>query len=143
MLQIPGATGYIGSIGKDKFGEEMKRNSKLAGVNVSIRTSSTPCLWISYFLNFLLIQVIVITNIKRYNIMKMNLLQRAHVLFVLSVVRGELIVSHALRYFFLLEVETCNNSFVLYVPWSYLLLGKTFQFIIIQKQVVMKRKKVG
>ncbi|GMN51053.1 hypothetical protein TIFTF001_020207 [Ficus carica] len=34
MLQIPGATGYIGSIGKDKFGEEMKKNSKLAGVNV-------------------------------------------------------------------------------------------------------------
>lgn len=35
MLQIPGATTYIGCIGKDKFGEEMKKNSKLAGVNVS------------------------------------------------------------------------------------------------------------
>ncbi|KAH9735121.1 Adenosine kinase [Citrus sinensis] len=34
MLQIPGATSYIGCIGKDKFGEEMKKNSKLAGVNV-------------------------------------------------------------------------------------------------------------
>ncbi|PON67985.1 Adenosine kinase [Trema orientale] len=34
LLQIPGATGYIGSIGKDKFGEEMKKNSKQAGVNV-------------------------------------------------------------------------------------------------------------
>ncbi|KAM0949869.1 putative adenosine kinase [Dioscorea sansibarensis] len=34
MLQIPGATGYMGSIGKDKFGEEMKKNSKAAGVNV-------------------------------------------------------------------------------------------------------------
>ncbi|GAV67875.1 PfkB domain-containing protein [Cephalotus follicularis] len=34
MLQIPGATSYIGSIGKDKFGEEMKKYSKLAGVNV-------------------------------------------------------------------------------------------------------------
>lgn len=35
MLQIPGATSYIGSIGKDKFGEHMKSNSKQAGVNVS------------------------------------------------------------------------------------------------------------
>ncbi|XP_073062880.1 adenosine kinase 2 [Primulina eburnea] len=34
MLQIPGATSYMGSIGKDKFGEEMKANAKLAGVNV-------------------------------------------------------------------------------------------------------------
>ncbi|KAM7468189.1 hypothetical protein LguiB_015751 [Lonicera macranthoides] len=34
MLQIPGATSYIGCIGKDKFGEEMTKNSKLAGVNV-------------------------------------------------------------------------------------------------------------
>lgn len=35
MLQIPGATSYIGCIGKDKFGEVMKKHSKLAGVNVS------------------------------------------------------------------------------------------------------------
>ncbi|KAJ6901840.1 hypothetical protein NC651_019577 [Populus alba x Populus x berolinensis] len=34
MLQIPGATSYMGCIGKDKFGEEMKKNSKKAGVNV-------------------------------------------------------------------------------------------------------------
>ncbi|KAK3008300.1 hypothetical protein RJ639_013120 [Escallonia herrerae] len=34
MLQIPGATSYIGCIGKDTFGDEMKKNSKLAGVNV-------------------------------------------------------------------------------------------------------------
>ncbi|KAK9049795.1 hypothetical protein SSX86_031236, partial [Deinandra increscens subsp. villosa] len=34
MLQIPGATSYIGSIGKDKYGEEMINNSKSAGVNV-------------------------------------------------------------------------------------------------------------
>ncbi|KAK6943837.1 Carbohydrate kinase PfkB [Dillenia turbinata] len=33
MLQIPGSTTFIGCIGKDKFGEEMKRNCKLAGVN--------------------------------------------------------------------------------------------------------------
>lgn len=34
MLQIPGATSYMGSIGKDKYGEEMKKNAKDAGVNV-------------------------------------------------------------------------------------------------------------
>ncbi|KAI3809208.1 hypothetical protein L1987_25178 [Smallanthus sonchifolius] len=34
MLQIPGATSYMGSIGKDKYGEEMIKNSKSAGVNV-------------------------------------------------------------------------------------------------------------
>ncbi|KAL8093243.1 hypothetical protein AgCh_035218 [Apium graveolens] len=34
MLQTPGATSFIGCIGKDKFGEEMKKNSKLAGLNV-------------------------------------------------------------------------------------------------------------
>ncbi|XP_061986742.1 adenosine kinase 2-like [Populus nigra] len=34
MLQIPGATSYMGCIGKDKFGEEMKKNSMKAGVNV-------------------------------------------------------------------------------------------------------------
>ena len=27
---------YMGGIGKDKFGEEMKKNSKLAGVNVGL-----------------------------------------------------------------------------------------------------------
>lgn len=36
MLQEPGATSYMGSIGKDKYGDEMKKNSKLAGVNVSL-----------------------------------------------------------------------------------------------------------
>ncbi|KVI09711.1 Adenosine kinase [Cynara cardunculus var. scolymus] len=34
MLQIPGATSYMGCIGKDKYGEEMTKNSKSAGVNV-------------------------------------------------------------------------------------------------------------
>ncbi|KAF9598153.1 hypothetical protein IFM89_025593 [Coptis chinensis] len=34
MLQIPGSTSYMGCIGKDKFGEEMKKNSQAAGVNV-------------------------------------------------------------------------------------------------------------
>ncbi|CAL0309882.1 unnamed protein product [Lupinus luteus] len=34
LLQVPGATSFIGCIGKDKFGEEMKKNAKLAGVNV-------------------------------------------------------------------------------------------------------------
>ncbi|KAC9631545.1 hypothetical protein E3N88_45513 [Mikania micrantha] len=34
MLQIPGATSYMGCVGKDKYGEEMAKNSKSAGVNV-------------------------------------------------------------------------------------------------------------
>ncbi|RZC77347.1 hypothetical protein C5167_001513 [Papaver somniferum] len=34
MLQTPGATSFIGCIGKDKYGEEMTKNSKLAGLNV-------------------------------------------------------------------------------------------------------------
>ncbi|XWS66871.1 hypothetical protein CRYUN_Cryun05aG0238200 [Craigia yunnanensis] len=43
MLQIPGATSYIGCIGKDKFGEEMKKNSKAAGVNVQyLEDESAP-----------------------------------------------------------------------------------------------------
>lgn len=42
MLQIPGATSYMGCIGKDKFGEEMKKSSKLSGVNVSSYASSLP-----------------------------------------------------------------------------------------------------
>ncbi|KAI9154405.1 hypothetical protein LWI28_025922 [Acer negundo] len=43
MLQIPGATSFIGCIGKDKFGEEMKKDSKNAGVNVQYyEDESTP-----------------------------------------------------------------------------------------------------
>lgn len=38
MLQVPGATSYIGCIGKDKFGEEMKKDCRNAGVNVSFFT---------------------------------------------------------------------------------------------------------
>ncbi|KAI4365604.1 hypothetical protein MLD38_021572 [Melastoma candidum] len=34
MLQIPGASSYMGCIGKDKFGEELKKSIKAAGVNV-------------------------------------------------------------------------------------------------------------
>ncbi|THG19135.1 hypothetical protein TEA_001191 [Camellia sinensis var. sinensis] len=37
MLQTPSATSYMGCIGKDKFGEEMKKNIKLAGVNQYVR----------------------------------------------------------------------------------------------------------
>jgi adenosine kinase len=37
MLQIPGATSYMGCIGKDKFGEEMKKDAQTAGVNASYK----------------------------------------------------------------------------------------------------------
>ncbi|KAK4345593.1 hypothetical protein RND71_035769 [Anisodus tanguticus] len=42
MLQIPGATSYMGSIGKDKFGEEMKKNAKDAGVKVHYYEDESP-----------------------------------------------------------------------------------------------------
>ncbi|KAL2554355.1 Adenosine kinase 2 [Forsythia ovata] len=42
MLQIPGATSYMGSIGKDKYGEEMKKNAKQAGVNVHYYEDDSP-----------------------------------------------------------------------------------------------------
>ncbi|XP_021289121.1 adenosine kinase 2 [Herrania umbratica] len=43
MLQIHGATSYMGCIGKDKFGEEMKKNSTAAGVNVQyLEDESAP-----------------------------------------------------------------------------------------------------
>ncbi|KAI3967340.1 hypothetical protein MKW92_023924 [Papaver armeniacum] len=41
MLQIPGATSYIECIGKDKFGEEIKKYSELAGVNISCLLDET------------------------------------------------------------------------------------------------------
>jgi sugar/nucleoside kinase (ribokinase family) len=34
MLQSSGATSYMGCIGKDKYGEEMKKNAESFGVNV-------------------------------------------------------------------------------------------------------------
>lgn len=41
MLQTPGATSFMGCIGKDKFGEEMKKNATVAGVNVHYREDET------------------------------------------------------------------------------------------------------
>ncbi|KAK7285043.1 hypothetical protein RJT34_19800 [Clitoria ternatea] len=41
MLQVPGATSYMGGIGNDKYGEEMKKNSRLAGVNVQYYEDET------------------------------------------------------------------------------------------------------
>jgi hypothetical protein len=60
LLQIPGATSYIGCIGKDKFGEEMKKNAQAAGINVSYKFASVnflllhemivqPCCTTSYY----------------------------------------------------------------------------------------------
>ncbi|KAL8516658.1 hypothetical protein ACS0TY_015061 [Phlomoides rotata] len=42
MLQIPGATAYMGSIGKDKYGEEMKKHATKAGVNVHYHEDESP-----------------------------------------------------------------------------------------------------
>ena len=52
MLQIPGATSYIGCIGKDMFGEEMKKNAQAAGINVSYKFASVNFL--------LLLQVMIV-----------------------------------------------------------------------------------
>jgi adenosine kinase len=35
MLQTPVATSYMVCVGKDKFGEEMKKNAQAAGVTIS------------------------------------------------------------------------------------------------------------
>lgn len=42
MLQIPGATAYMGSIGKDKFGEEMKKKAAQSGVKVHYYEDESP-----------------------------------------------------------------------------------------------------
>ncbi|NP_001312423.1 adenosine kinase 2-like [Nicotiana tabacum] len=42
MLPFSGATSYMGSIGKDKFGEKMKNNAKDAGVNVHYYEDDAP-----------------------------------------------------------------------------------------------------
>ncbi|KAM7264236.1 hypothetical protein ACFE04_001919 [Oxalis oulophora] len=42
MLQIPGATSYMGCIGKDKFGEEMKMHVELSGVNAHYYEVDVP-----------------------------------------------------------------------------------------------------
>lgn len=34
MLPFSGATSYMGSVGKDKYGAEMKKNATASGVNV-------------------------------------------------------------------------------------------------------------
>ena len=88
MLQIPGATSYIGCIGKDKFGGEMKKNAQAAGINVS-------CKFLLCF--FLLHDMSPHCTTNYYNpaiystrpiIMRMRMLQQAHVLSVLLVEKG-------------------------------------------------------
>ncbi|KAF3322256.1 Adenosine kinase 2 [Carex littledalei] len=42
MLQSPGATSYMGCIGKDKYGEEMKKNAETSGVNAHYYEVDVP-----------------------------------------------------------------------------------------------------
>ncbi|GFP83177.1 adenosine kinase 2 [Phtheirospermum japonicum] len=42
MLQIPGATSFIGAIAKDEYGEEMKKSIKEAGVNALYHEDEVP-----------------------------------------------------------------------------------------------------
>lgn len=77
MLQVPGATSYIGCIGKDKFGEEMKKDCTKAGVNVSC-SKYWPLTYLSAVC-ILLVYNIIYIFVTRYNIMRMKRLQQAHV----------------------------------------------------------------
>ncbi|XP_068475325.1 adenosine kinase 1-like [Phaseolus vulgaris] len=42
MLQVPNATGYKGCMGKDKFGEEMKKKCSLDGLMTFMMNLSAP-----------------------------------------------------------------------------------------------------
>lgn len=90
MLQTPGATSFIGCIGKDKFGEEMKKNSKLAGLNVNFLLYI--CLYISTPLkNLALIPKSDNAPKIRFTTTRMKLHQLVLVPYVLLVVRGQLL----------------------------------------------------
>ena len=44
MLQVPGATSYMGCIGYDDFGQRMQKTAEQDGVNVSLAAQCTqPC----------------------------------------------------------------------------------------------------
>lgn len=91
MLQIPGATSFIGCIGKDKFGEEMKKSSNLAGVNVSFFIFASvnyfPVIFLDETSAFILTYFSVMLKI-RFSIMRMRLHLLELVLSVLWVVKG-------------------------------------------------------
>lgn len=98
MLQIPGATSYIGCIGKDKFGEEMKKNAQAAGVNVSCKI--LLCFYFFFMIRQLIAQLVTINPAiysTRPIIMRMRMLQQAHVLFVLLVGKGMLATMSSLQ----------------------------------------------
>ena len=43
MLQVPGATSYMGCVGKDDFGNKMKETATQDGVNVRAAASKHAC----------------------------------------------------------------------------------------------------
>ena len=61
MLQKPGATSYIGCIGKDKFGEVMKRDATSAGVNVMFICALFSFLLIFSSLNLNILYCLLLT----------------------------------------------------------------------------------
>ena len=101
MLQIPSATSYIGCIGKDKFGVEMKKNSKAAGVNVSsiifsivhlhcfILSLGSYLQEYSVFLNIINMRNYCFCVSYKCNIMRMKQNQLVHAPFLWLGVKGE------------------------------------------------------
>jgi hypothetical protein len=89
MLQTPGATSYMGCIGKDKYGEEMKKNAQAAGVTVSS--------FILHFFYHSKCSALFVNSLmwpwscyvsSRLITTRMRLLLQAHVLSVLLVAKG-------------------------------------------------------
>lgn len=103
MLQIPGATGFIGCIGKDKFGEEMKKSSNLAGVNVSffyfVSVNYSPIIFLNAISTFILTYLSVLLII-RFTIVRMRLHLLELVLSVFWVVKGWFDTKLPLRFSF-------------------------------------------
>ncbi|CAN0825536.1 Adenosine kinase 2 [Linum grandiflorum] len=84
MIQKPGSTSYIGCIGNDKFGEEMTKNAKQAGVNVCLTSLIYQLIyWVVCF------HISLLGSIIRCIIVWTRLLQPEHVLSVFLMVRVE------------------------------------------------------
>lgn len=118
MLQTPGATSYMGCIGKDKFGEEMKKNAQAAGVTVSFSShllhatlldSNVPIYWLIDYCG-----LDVVAYSLRLITTRMRLLLLAHVLYVLLVVKG--LFS---KYQFCCITSAVGVVFTLCSPFSY------------------------
>lgn len=117
MLQVPGATSYIGSIGKDKYGVEMKKNSKLPSFIAYIMCNwGTPTKFGTlYMCSYKLQQLILSFPPNRFTFTRMSLHQQELVLFVLWVVKGQLKFTLAHLKNFRLYLPICSLYLIKYV----------------------------